>query len=82
MYGVKEGNVFEKSSETNSKNNNQKNDTKNVKITRDNKKKKTWAPGSIKKNLGGEIKCAVDASKKSSKDNNKTNKTKKTTGKK
>ena len=82
VYGVKEGNVFEKSSETNSKNNNQKNDTKNVKITRDNKKKKTWAPGSIKKNLGGEIKCAVDASKKSSKDNNKTNKTKKTTGKK
>ena len=82
VYGVKEGNVFEKTSDTNSKNNNQKNDTKTVNIKRDNKKKKTWAPGSIKKNLGGEIKCAVDASKKSSKDNNKTNKTKKTTGKK
>ena len=75
IYGVKEGTVFERSSPTKSKNNiskipEMKSGPKHLeKVARDNKKKKTWAPNTIKKNIGA--------------DNKGTNKSKKnTTGKK
>jgi hypothetical protein len=80
IYGVKEGEVFERSSPSKPNNKDEtKIEPKTLNATRDDKKKKTWLPNYNKKSLGGDGKSTADASKKSSKNTNKTNKTKKNT---
>ena len=86
IYGVNKGTVFERVSpnkpkDIDIKKSEIKIEPKNLgKVTRENKKRGTWAPTNFKNKLG-DIKCVVDANKKSSKDSygiNKAKKTKKT----
>ena len=80
IYGVNDGTVFERQSPAKPKEGAKKKDLKIEpknfgKIVRDNKKKKTWGPTSTKqKQIKGEIKIALDASKKTTKNGDKTNK--------
>lgn len=83
IFGVNKGNVFERVSPTKPKNSIKKEEfkiePKNLEkvITRDLKKKKTWAPTSSTKKVSGVMRAAVEATKKVNKANYGTNKTSK-----
>ena len=84
IFGVNKGNVFERISPTKPKNSIKKEEfkiePKNLEkvITRDLKKKKTWAPSSTSSKRGsGVMRAAVEATKKVNKANYGTNKTSK-----
>ena len=87
VYGINQGNVFERVSPTKPKDKELKKSEIKIepkkleKVTRDNKKRGTWAPTHFKNKLG-DIKCAADDKKKNLKEStgtNRVNKAKKTT---
>ena len=84
IFGINKGNVFERISPTKPKNSIKKEEfkiePKNLEkvITRDFKKKKTWAPSTTSsKRASGVMRAAVEATKKVNKANYGTNKTSK-----